>query len=280
MIMNTLAGGRNLLLALTIFGSAICPALAQSEKIPRTFDWVDTSSPRTTLESLLVGTQRYYDILRREGYTRNDWRELTNIIGQAERLFDLQDIPSGHSHDIAHETAALVREALARVPLPDANDVPDEDEMVKRINEGRSIVYRVQGTPFEIARTESGPYAGRYQFTKDTVKLARSFYEEIKSYPYMPDQDVKGLYEAYFLSPGPLISSAWIRSLSPGMHTVIAEQTMWQWMLLAATVLTFMVVILLIQYLVKRASRNWNRLNVNLLVLIRPVITIFLAIEF
>ena len=71
--------------------------------------------------------------------------------------------------------------------------------MAARIKDGKSPIYRVRGTPFEIARTDSGPDAGRYQFTHDTVAHARDFYEEIKAYPYQPGQtDVKGYYEAYF----------------------------------------------------------------------------------
>lgn len=114
-------------------------------------------------------------------------------------------VPSGHRRDVAHETTALIREAIARVPLPKLDEIPDEDEMAARVMAGKSLVYRVPNTPFEIARTDSGPDTGRYQFTQKTVDQARDFYEEIKAYPFQPEQaDIKGLYEAYFLSPGPL----------------------------------------------------------------------------
>ena len=249
-------------------------------KTPKAFDWVDTSSPRATLKSLLAGTQRYYDLIRQEGYTQKDWRELSNIIGQAERLFDLRDIPPGHSHDVAHETTALVREALARVPLPNLDEVPGEDEMAARIQAGKSVVYRVPGTPFEITRTETGPYTGRYQFTKDTVQQGRNFYDEIKTYPYQPDQaDMDGLYSAYFLSPGPLIPSSLIRALPETLLAEFSGNTIWQWLFLIATTIFFAAAVLLVHVLLRRVSKNWTRLNQNLLLLLRPLTTIVLAVS-
>ena len=103
----------------------------------KAFDWVDTSSPRGTMNSFLMGTQRYYDLIREDGYTRDNWRELTNIITQAERLFDLRMVPSGHRRDVAHETTALIREAIARVPLPKLGEIPDEDKMAARVMAGQ-----------------------------------------------------------------------------------------------------------------------------------------------
>ena len=39
----------------------------KTKKTLKPFDWVDTSSPRSTLKSFLVGTQRYYDLIREDG---------------------------------------------------------------------------------------------------------------------------------------------------------------------------------------------------------------------
>ncbi|MDJ0958544.1 MAG: mechanosensitive ion channel [Arenicellales bacterium] len=278
MTMGSVLVCRITLLVIVTVGSAF-PALSLSERTPKHFDWVDTSSPRATLNSLLIGTQRYYDLIRDEGYRRKDWKELSNIIGQAERLFDLRDIPPGHSHDVAHETAALVREALARVPLPALNEVPDEDEMAARMKAGKSVIYRVPNTPFEIARTEAGPHVGRYQFTKDTVAYARDFYDEIRIYPYQPKQmSVKGLYEAYFLSPGPWIPKSWIQALPDVAQHEFFEQTTWQWMFLVATVAFLIGAIFLLHVFIIRISRDWDRLYQNLLLLLRPLTAIVLVL--
>jgi len=244
----------------------------------KAFDWVDTSSPKGTMNSFLMGTQRYYDLIREDGYTRNNWRELTNIITQAERLFDLRMVPSGHRRDVAHETTALIREAIARVPLPKLEEIPDEDEMAARVMAGKSAVYRVPNTPFEIARTESGPDTGRYQFTQKTVDQARDFYEEIKAYPFQPEQaDIKGLYEAYFLSPGPLIPRQWIEGLPRWLQAEFLGNRVWQFMVVAACIVFYVTVILMLHALIKHVSRAWNPLSRHLILLLRPFVAIVLV---
>jgi MscS family membrane protein len=258
-------------------GTTIAEARQQSEPIMpiKAFDWVDTSSPRGTVESFLMGTQRYYDLIREDGYTRNNWRELSNIITQAERLFDLRMVPSGHRRDVAHETTALIREAIARVPLPKLEEIPDEDEMAARVTAGKSAVFRVPNTPFEIARTDSGPDTGRYQFTQKTVDQARDFYEEIKAYPFQPEQtDIKGLYEAYFLSPGPLIPRQWIEGLPLWLQSEFLGNRVWQFLVVAAIVVFYVAAILLLHGLVKRFSRDWSPLSRNLILLLRPFVAI------
>lgn len=245
----------------------------------KAFDWVDTSSPRSTLRSFLLGTQRYYDLIREDGYTRTNWRELSNIITQAERLFDLRMIPTGHKRDVAHETTALIREAIARVPLPKLEEIPDEDEMAARITAGKSKVYRIPNTPFEIAYTESGPDTGRYQFTYRSVSQARDFYEEIKAYPFQPEQvDIKGLYEAYFLSPGWLIPHEWIKLLPGWLKFEFLGNRIWQFLVVFVSLLFSMVGIIFLHGLIKHVSRNWGPLNRNLFFLLRPLVSIILVI--
>jgi len=243
----------------------------------KAFDWVDTSSPRDTLKSFLLGIQRYYDLIRENGYTRNNWRELSNIIKQAERLFDLRMVPSGHRRDVAHETTALIREAIARVPLPNLEEIPDEDEMAARIMAGKSVVYRIPNTPFEITRIDAGPDTGRYQFTQKSVAQARDFYEEIKTYPFQPEQaDIKGLYDAYFLSPGPLIPREWIEALPGWLQFEFFGNRAWQLLVVVAIVAFYVAAILLLHGLIKHVSRDWNPLNRNLILLLRPFVAIVL----
>lgn len=242
------------------------------------FDWVDTSSPRATLRSLITGTRRYYDLIRKEGYTRRNRNELSNIITQSKRLFDLRNVPPGYSREIAYETPAFIRAALARVPLPDMSKVPDEEEMAARVRDGKSLVYRVPGTPFEIARTDAGPEAGRYQFTQDTISHARDFFQEIRDYPVQPEQaDMEGLYEAYFMSPGPMIPFQWVRRLPSWMQIEIFKNRVWQWLLFMATVVVSAVGVFLLDRFVKRLAYGLSQLNRNMLLLARPIAVIALA---
>jgi MscS family membrane protein len=190
-------------------------------------------------------------------------------------------VPIGHKRDVAHETTALIREAIARVPLPKLDEIPGEDEMAARITAGKSKVYRIPNTPFEIAYTESGPDTGRYQFTYRSVSQARDFYEEIKAYPFQPEQaDIKGLYEAYFLSPGWLIPHEWIELLPGWLQFEFLGNRIWQFLVVFVSVLFSAFGIILLHGLIKHVSRNWKPLNRNLFFLLRPLVSIILVIFF
>lgn len=245
------------------------------------FDWVDTSSPRATLNSFLQGENRYYDLIRDNGYTWENRRELSNILQQSERLFDLREVPPGHRPSVAHEITALIREALARVPLPDINSIPNEDEMAKRVADGKSALYRVPGTPFEITRIDSGPDTGRYQFSQASVEHAPDFYDEIKHYPYQSDQaQVAGLYDIYFLSPGPLIPRAWIEALPRWMKIEILDNRAWQWLMLVVVVVLFILLLISLSNFINRISQDWSRLKRTLILLLRPLSIIALTMLF
>ena len=114
---------------------------------------------------------------------------------------------------MAAETAVYLREALARFPAPSIQEVPDEEQMVARIRNGKAALYRLPGTPVVMKKMDAGVYAERYQFSSETVAEAKNWYEVAKAYPYLQGQDyIDGLYQEYFLSPGPLIP------VEPGRH--------------------------------------------------------------
>lgn len=245
----------------------------------KSFDWVDTSSPRATLKSFLLGTDRYRELIRDNGFTEHNWRELSNIGKQAERLFDLQEVPKGFRSDVTLEIMVLIREVLARVGVPNPEEIPDEDTMTERIADGKSSVYRLTATPFEIARTESGPYQGRYQFTIDTVVHAREFFEEIKSYPIIKGQErSSGFYDAFFLSPGPGIPHSWVTILPAWTKREIMRQNLWQWSFLVLAAILYAAAIAATYLLVNRICSAWSPLCRNLMLLTRPIAVIVLAI--
>jgi hypothetical protein len=122
------------------------------------------SSPRTTLDSLIRLTGTFQGLVDEEGMTHENTRRLRNINQQFEKLFDLREVPPKYRRHVAAETAVYLREALARFLLAPIEEIPDEDMMVARVNEGRAAFYQLPGTPVVIRLTEEGVYEGRYQF--------------------------------------------------------------------------------------------------------------------
>ena len=134
------------------------------------------TSPQTTFASLLRLTNAYQELVAESGITRENQDRVTNIYQQMEKLFDLSMVPPKYRRHVAAESAVYLREALARYPIPPMEDVPDEDQMVALIDEGRAPLYRLPGTPVVIRKLGEGVYEGRYQFTSATVAEAKNWY--------------------------------------------------------------------------------------------------------
>ena len=237
------------------------------------------SSPQTTLGSLLRLTDVIHELVREDGVTRENQGRLRNIYQQVEKLFDLSEVPPKYRKHVAAETAVYLREALARFPVPAMEEVPDEEQMLAWAKEGRAALYRLPGTPLVIRKTDIGVYEGRYQFSSATVAEAKSWYEVAIAYPYLEGQDyISGLYDDYFLTPGPLIPVELIRALPDWMQNQYLDQTVWQWLLLIITVMVLAGFMLLWLALVSRLARGLNQLHQNLVLVLRPVGVIYLTL--
>ena len=238
------------------------------------------ASPRTTLDSLLRLTDTYHELVSKDGITRENRERVNAILQQINKLFDLRQVPEKYRRNVGTETAIYLREALARFPVPPLEEVPDEDGMVAAIKDGKAALYRLPGTPVVIRKTEAGTFEGRYQFSAATVAEARSWYRVAKTYPYTPEQAyIAGLYEDYFLTPGPMIPVELIRALPDWMQQDYLEQSVWQWLLLLLTVVVLVGMVSLVFLLVKRIARGRNRLQQNLVNLLGPAAVIYLVIN-
>jgi MscS family membrane protein len=267
-----------LLLAAAVFARPV--AAAPGQGVPEiAADNAVISSPRTTLTSLVRLTDALHELVSEDGITRENEGRLRNIYQQFEKLFDLREVPPKYRRHVAAETAVYLREALARFPVQPAKEVPDEDQMVAWAREGRAALYRLPGTPVVIRKTDAGVYEGRYQFTSATVAEAKNWYEAAKGYPYLEGQDnIDGLYDDYFLTPGPLISLELIRALPGWMQDRYLGQAAWQWLLLVATVLVLAGLVLLLHVIVKRLAGSRNRTQQNLVFMLWPIGVIYLTL--
>ena len=119
----------SLLFAACLFLQSVSAAAGQH--VPEiTADNAIVSSPQTTLSSLIRLTDVYHELVSETGITTENQERLKNISQQFEKLFDLREVPPKFRHNVAAETAVYLREAIARIPVPRMEDVPDEDHMV------------------------------------------------------------------------------------------------------------------------------------------------------
>ena len=144
---------------------------------------------------------------------------------RAVRTLDLSEVPPALVDDVGLESALLLKEVLDRIELPQSGTIPGDDDP------SPPQKWTVPETEITIARLETGPRAGEYLFTAETVRRVHEFYERAKHLPYQPAAS-EGFYELYVFAPGWMIPYRWIEALPAWLGQGYHEQARWQWLAL------------------------------------------------
>ena len=229
---------------------------------------IDTSDPRSTFLGFRETLESAYHMMMDAdaafkkdppGITRQEGRDIEEnaalLIQRAMRTLDLSQIPEAIRDDIGTEVALQLKEVLDRIPGTYLDAIPDAESVRtwKLTNKDALLIspepFRWQFPNTELVITEitDGPRTGEFLFTAETVERAESFYRKMKDLPYRPGA-TEGFYTFFSSTPGYLVPEAyplthWIGSLPPAFRTVYADQTLWQWLGLAISVLVLIVAI-------------------------------------
>ena len=190
---------------------------------------LDMSSPRATLQSFTATVDRVaanFKDLNQRGVRRENARLIRLGLG----CLDLSAIPSSLVETEGREAAVCLKEVLDRIPLPPLDTLPDA-AAVKTAGIDR---WRLPNTEISLVRLTTGPRAGDFVFSADSVARAEEFFERVRHVPYRPDAGSPGLFDSYVQLGGSMIPEALIRRLPAWAHAVVGGETVWQWM---ATVL-------------------------------------------
>lgn len=191
-IKNWLNTGLLILFILVPHGLAFANGTERSPLDP-----IDTSSPRSTLAGFLDFTDESFKlgISHLEAYmesdrlylSREDLETFKTSIGRlisAERALDLSELPPATISESSRRLTVLLRLILKHIDLPPLDAVPDAEEM-KKSDFKR---WTIPNTEIRIVRVETGPRAGEYLFSPDTVARLPEFYEKLKDLPVNSDQ--------------------------------------------------------------------------------------------
>jgi MscS family membrane protein len=146
-----------------------------------------TSSPRATLRGFLDAVDRIAAKKRERGGLDEDSYRL---LRRAAALLDFSATPHGDDWAERILRVVLLHDVLSRVALPSATDIPDETAVA----DGTLTEWQVPDTAIRIARLESGPRAGEFLFSAETVAAADRIYRRVKALPYRDDA-TPGIYE-------------------------------------------------------------------------------------
>jgi MscS family membrane protein len=186
---------------------------------------LDMSSPRATLQNFTATIDRVaanFKDLNRRGVRSENARLIQLGLG----CLDLSAIPSSLVETEGREAAVCLKEVLDRIPLPPLDTLPDA-AAVKTAGIDR---WRLPNTEISLVRLTTGPRAGDFVFSADSVARAEEFFERVRHVPYRPDAGSPGLFDSYVQLGGWMIPEALIRRLPAWAHTVVGGETIWQWM--------------------------------------------------
>lgn len=235
----------------------------------------DTSSPRSTLMGFYQSMhERYETGIGQNGliqsYLRSgqlfmnpaDAQAAVEAIRQgriiSSKFFDLSQVPKAIVMPASWRISTQLMEILIRVNLPSPDSIPDEaameDKPFKR--------WTLPGTELRIARVESGPRAGEYLFTEETVAHIPEFFHEIRSLPPR-EGEAKGMYEMIYDTPSGIamyvyriIPPRWVILIPEWTKIHIFNEPIWRWF-------GFFVVIAVMLRLIGLSFRITRRITSN-----------------
>lgn len=228
--------------------AAATTGAAEASVIESPLEAADTSSPRSTLMGFIqILNKRYETTYGEHGFLINylksgalfPSRELyqESITASfreraiATKFLDLSEIPKVMLDQASWRLCIQLKEILDRIPLPAELEIPDATS-ARQLTASR---WTIPGSDIRIGLVESGPKAGQYLFTRETIEQIPSFYSRIQQEPYV-SMDSKGLYDFVFVKPTGLsfllirvIPSRWILGLPKWTETMVLGEPLWRW---------------------------------------------------
>jgi MscS family membrane protein len=215
---------------LVVFSLLITTVRAEAEN---TFVVMETTSPRATMESFIRLTEEAaarYDEYRNSPNPATQ-KALSRISIKAEQLLDLSEVAPANRIKVADETFYLLWDSIARIALPDIEQIPDgSPESMGDEKTGPVKQWRIPQTEIIIKRVAEGAFAGEYKFSPPTVKNARHIYEALRESPYLRPMSIENVYRINELMTGWMIPMEWVEALPEWANYAVYGQVVWKWL--------------------------------------------------
>jgi len=181
---------------------------------------IDASSPRSTLEELLLSVNDAYQIATAAEASLNASppeisiaeaqvanTRASDLMRRAGTAFDMSDVPEASREDAAIEAALLLKEILDRVILPPIDSVPDSSAAASVTTNGVAFRWRLPDLSIEIVLVQEGERAGEFLFSAETVAGLAETFDALRDLPYREDRGLLGPR-----------TRGWGLVLAPGLH--------------------------------------------------------------
>ena len=194
----------------------------------------DRSSPRATLKTFLDSTDALGAFLAQEYLPSPSHAKFQRLVALGEtpvQCLDLSETPPAGRLKAGRVAAITLYETLSRIPLPAVEDIPDAEQMNQRTgaNANRWVIPH---TEIALVRVLSGPRAGEFLFSPETVARVSDYYERVRPLAYIRPVPLENWHDTMVHLGGWLIPHAWLQSSPAWLRTPLAGQAVWKWIAL------------------------------------------------
>ena len=223
-------------------------------------DSVNTDSPRSTLTGFMdIVNKRYAIGLGANGLFQEFIESPRLFPNEAEekalqamfamrltpaKFVDLSQVPDASKIESLWRLTTQLKEILDRLPIPEAEKIPDA-AMMEREHKNS---WQLPGTEIFITKVESGPRAGSYLFSAETVANIPKYYEAMKEMPYLHFGS-PNFYNFTFHTPSGLgillrhvFPYRWMMSLPSWTQYIIGDQPLWRWIAMVLSMALFVLI--------------------------------------
>ncbi len=191
----------------------------------------DRSSPRAALKTFLDAGDAVGQFLVHEylpSPSREKYLRLASLAETGVRALDLSEMPSATQRKAGNSAALALYDVLNRIPLPAGGPIPGADPSPP-ITGTNALRWVIPNTEIALERVRTGPRAGEYLFSPDTVAKAGDFYERVRGLPLLRQVPNQNLREILANGGGWLIPFRWIQALPAWLRASFAGQAVWKW---------------------------------------------------
>lgn len=209
------------------------PAAAQTDN---PLDPMDTSSPSATYQSFVDAAKRieaqYMDYIA--GKTVAKALALRHSIDRVRRLMDLSTLPPATRLKVGNAAFGYLLDILARLPPFNPADIPGAS--------GRDWgklppKWDIPGTEIRIARVETGPRAGEYLFTAESIENLPDYYSIIIHRPRVQPGLYNSFHQEQINFTGPFIPDRWVRQIPKPLQQTFLDTPIWKEIVIVAAIL-------------------------------------------
>lgn len=222
------------LLLVLVLAILACPALAETEgemlppplappPLASPLAPIDTSSPRATVAALYAlgaDLDAAYTAYR-DGPSFSGQLMLRRILARSDRLFDLSQTPIATRSEAGQASFGFMKDILMRIPAIDPAILPGD---------GATAPDRLwlPGTDIEIVRIPSGPGAGAFLFSADSVARLPQLHALVIDMPVLNPAPYDSWREQQVRFTGPLVPGALVRAIPEPLEVLVLGTPAWK----------------------------------------------------